>query len=89
MTIVLGVTGNELCPIQAFFAYLWIRGGVPGPLLMHKDGSALAHSYFFTRIQAVLAALAYTNTSHFSGHSFQDGAATTAAATKVKDSHES
>ena len=86
VNIVIGATDNDLCPVQALFSYLRMRGGAPGPLLMLKDGSRLTRSYFVSRIRAALSALGYCNTSQYSGHSFRAGAATTAAAMKVEDS---
>ena len=86
VTIVLGATGNDLCPVQALFAYLMMRGGAPGPLLMHRDSSRLTRSYFVSKTRTALSELGYCNTNRFSGHSFRAGAATTAAAMKVEDS---
>ena len=84
--IVLGITDDDLCPVKALFNYLRKRGGEPGPLLIHSDGSPLTCSYFVTRTRTALAALGYTDTRHFSGHSFWEGAAMTAVAMKVEDS---
>ena len=84
--IVLGTTGNELCPVNALFDYLRMRGGAPGPLLVHRDGSPLTRPHFVTKIRTALTSLGYSNTSQFSGHSFRAGAATTASAMKVEDS---
>ena len=86
--IVLGATGNKLCLVKAFFDYqnLWMRGGIPDLLLVMRDRSSLTHSHFVTRVRTALTALGYTNSGQFSGHSFQVGAATTAAAMKVEES---
>ena len=84
--IVLGATGNELCPVRALFEYLTMRGKANGPLLIHKDGSPMTRSYFVREIRSTLGELGYTNTLLYSGHSFRAGAATTAAAMQVEDS---
>ena len=84
--IVLGATGNELCPVRALFEYLAMRGKANGPLLMHKDGSPMTRSYIVKEIRSTLGELGYTNTLLYSGHGFQAGAATTAAAMQVEDS---
>ena len=86
VNIVLGATCNDLCPVQALFAYLRMRGGAPGALLIHEDGARLTRSYFVSKIRTALSAVGYGDTSRFSGHSFKAGAATTAAAMKVEDS---
>lgn len=84
--IVVGTTGDDLCPVKALANYLQMRGGAPGPLLMWRDGSPLTRSYFVKRVRGALIALGFTNTARYSGHSFRAGAATTAAAMRVEDS---
>ena len=84
--IVVGTTGNDLCPVKALLDYLGMRGGAPGPLFMWRDGTSLTRSHFVTKVREALAALNYTQTTQYSGHSFRAGAATTAAAMRVEDS---
>ena len=84
--VVLGVTHDELCPVQALFGYLQLRGGVSGPLFMHQDSTPLTCSVFVKAIRSTLEELGYTNPLQYSGHSFRAGAATTAAAMNVEDS---
>ena len=84
--IVLGATGNDLCPVKASFDYLKMRGGAPGPLLIQEDGSPLTRPHFVARVRQALIALGFTNASQYSGHSFRAGAATTAAAMNLEDS---
>ena len=84
--IVLGTTGDELCPVSALFNFLKMRGGAPGPLFVFKDGHPLTRPVFVSRVRAALSSLGYSNPKQFSGHSFRAGAATTAAAMRVEDS---
>ena len=84
--VVLGATHDELCPVQALFWYLELRGGIPGPLFMLQDRTPLTRSVFVKGIRQALSDLGYTNSLQYSGHSFRAGAATTAVAMNVEDS---
>ena len=86
VTITLGETGNELCPVRALFDYLRVRGNPPGPLFLLGDGSPMTRSYFTQKIRATLRDIGFTDYAQYSGHSFRVGAATTAAALNVEDS---
>ena len=81
-----GSDRQRTVPGKGFFDYLWMRGGIPGLLLVTRDRSHLTHSHFVTRVGTALMALGYTNSGQFSWHSFQVGAATTVAAMKVEES---
>ena len=79
VTIVLGRTDAQLCPMAAKLAYLALWGPGEGPLLRYEDHrpptrqrlvSALREAVFETGFQP----------SCYAGHSFRIGAATTAAA---------
>ena len=41
VTIFLGATDQFLCPVKALLAYVAVRGQVPGPLFLFKDGQPL------------------------------------------------
>ena len=86
VTITLGETGNELCPLRALFDYLHMRGNPPGPLFLLGDGSPMTRSYFTQKIRATLQDIGFTDYAQYSGHSFREGAATTAAALNVEES---
>uniref|UniRef100_A0A1X7V401 Tyr recombinase domain-containing protein n=1 Tax=Amphimedon queenslandica TaxID=400682 RepID=A0A1X7V401_AMPQE len=85
VNIVLGSTGDELCPVLALTEYLEERGASRGPLLKHADGTPLTRSQFVTQVRMILFKLGYQDSQQYSGHSFRAGAAT-AAALKVEDS---
>ena len=82
VTISLGRTDAELCPVAALLAYLAIRGQGEGPLFYFKDGRALTRSRLVAELRKVLEVCSL-RPQDYSGHSFRIGAATTAAACGV------
>lgn len=85
VTIYLGRTYYEICPVSAILRYLVERGSAPGPLFTFRDGRFLTRERFVLAVREALAA-AGVDTSKYSGHSFRIGAATTAAERGVQDS---
>lgn len=83
--LVIGKSGDELCPVEAMMSYLAARGDGPGPLFLYSDGHYLTREKLVLALRQVLSS-ANINMSHFSGHSFRIGAATTAARAGVQDS---
>ena len=82
--MVLGATGIDLCPVTAITPYLARRGAGNGPLFIFENGSFLTRDNFVTEVRRVLDG-AGIEASHYSGHSFRIGAATTAALAGVQD----
>ena len=76
--LVIGKSGDELCPVEAMMSYLAARGDGPGPLFLYSDGHYLTREKLVLALRQVLSS-ANIDMSHFSGHSFRIGAATTAA----------
>ncbi len=60
------------------------RGSAPGPLFNFHDGKFLTRDNFVKAVRAALPA-AGVDAAHYSGHSFQIGAATTAFSQGVPD----
>ena len=81
----IGRTNSDICPVRALLNYLVERGPSEGPLFIFPDGSFLTRQRL---VEAVRRALdrAGLNASHYSGHSFRIGAATTAAKKGMEDS---
>ena len=71
--------------MAALAAYLAIRGNQPGPFFQFRDGRPLSRERFVIKVREALTE-AGLEASKFAGHSFQIGAATTAAARGVEDS---
>lgn len=84
ITLYLGKTGSDLCPVAAVLNFLAIRPTADGPLLVHADGSPLLKNQFVAGVRRALSA-AHLDPSQYSGHSFRIGAATSAAAAGVPD----
>ena len=85
VSLYLGQTGNELCPVVATTAYLAVRGRSPGPLFRFEVGATLSREGLVQRVREALQPSGM-DMSKYSAHSFRIGAATTAAMVGVEDS---
>ena len=81
----LGWTGSILCPVSAVLAHLAIRPPTPGPLFVFQDGTPLSRDRLISQTRDTLSQLGL-DAAKFSGHSFQIGAASTAAKAGFSDS---
>ena len=84
ITLHLSATGCNLCPVAALLGYLVVQPPSPGPLFIFEDGSTLSRPRLIRAVKEALR-LAGVNNSHYSGHNFHIGAATTAAQAGVSD----
>ena len=85
ISIYVGRTGNDLCPVAALMAYQAVRGGGHGPFFRMEDGRPLTRDMFVAQVKKVLTQ-AGIDATKYSGHSFRIGAASTAAERGVEDS---
>ena len=76
--VVLGRTGDELCPVTALLNYLARRGSESGALFQWQDGIPLSKTRFVEAVRQALTA-AHLPAQDYAGHSFRIGAVTTAA----------
>lgn len=83
--VIMGRTGDELCPVTALLHYLSLRGAAPGPLFQWTEGTPLSRVRFAAEVRLALDR-AQLPAKDFAGHSFRIGAATTAAAAGLEDS---
>ena len=83
--VLIGRTGNELCPVAAVLAYMALRGPGSGPFFRIKDSRALTRQLFIVKLREVLQAVG-VDCSSYSGHSFRIGAAIIAASKGIQDS---
>ena len=78
VTITLGKTDQQLCPLTALLPFIALRNTQPGPLFQFTDGSFLTREKFVQEVRRLLQSAGIDPTP-YSGHSFRIGAATTAA----------
>ena len=51
--VVIGRTGDDICPVAALLQFLAIRGNHPGPLFVWSDGKPLTKGNFITEVTNV------------------------------------
>ena len=85
VNIYLGATQKPIYPISGILPYLAARGNRAGPLFITEDGRALTRQTFSVMLDSVLEKL-HLDTESFNIHSFQIGAATTAAIAHIPES---
>ena len=83
--VVLGKTGDDLCPVSALLQYLSRRGSKAGALFQWENGTPLSETKFVEATRQALSA-AQLPAKDYAGHSFRIGAATTAAMSDLEDS---
>jgi hypothetical protein len=84
VTIHLGRTDRDLCPVAALLSYIEVRGLQPGPLFIWRNGRPLTRQVLVIGIRDALSSVGINPAPH-SGHSFRIGAATSAAAAGIED----
>lgn len=83
--IVLGKTGQELCPVAAVLSYVVCRGTRQGPFFIISTRKPLTKPQFVAAICNILDSIGFPP-SEYAGHSFRTGAVTSAALAGVVDS---
>ena len=83
--IVLGRTGESLCPVSALLDYIACRGDTPGPFFRTASGDLVTKHWFVSQLRSILAAIGLPD-HKYAGHSFRIGAATTTALIGIEDS---
>ena len=76
--IFVGKTYNQLCPVEALVAYMAHRGLEEGFFFRFEDNRLLTKGRFIGQVREALT-MAGIDAKKYAGHSFQIGAATTAA----------
>ena len=89
VTIYLGVTGVDICPVAAILSYMIhcsvMARGKQLPFFCFSNGRALTRDCFVRELHMAISA-GGIDASAYTGHSFQIGAATTAAACGLLES---
>ena len=76
--VVIGHTGNDLCPVTALLHYTEVRGNLPGPFFLDSSHHTITKLYFIAQIREILTSIGLPQ-HHFAGRSYWIGAATMAA----------
>lgn len=82
--VYVGRTDSNICPVAAVLTYMTVRGPDTGPLFVFRDGRYLTRARFVAQVKQALKRAGVDHT-HYSGHSFRSGAATTAARQGIGD----
>ena len=85
VTIYLGRTHNQICPLAATLNYLVARGTLKGPRFIFEHERHLTRDHFVAAVHEALSTTG-VDISKYVGHSFWIGAATTAAKPGIQDS---
>lgn len=83
--IILGRTGNLLCPVAAILSYIVARGAHLGLFFMDANGRTITKTWFIVQIRSILVDLGLPQ-HQYAGHSFRIGAATSTALAGIDDS---
>ena len=78
VTLYVGRTGMDLCPVVAVLSYLELRGCWPGPLFLFQSWKPLTRPRFVAVVREALGKSGLDERKYCS-HSFHIGSATTAA----------
>ena len=84
VTLYVGRTGVDLCPVAAVLSYLELRGCRPGPLFLFQSWKPLTRPRFVAVVREALEKAGLDERKYCS-HSFRIGAATTAASRGMED----
>ena len=85
VSLYLGRTAAELCPVSSMVNYLEQRGTSSGPLFRFEDGRVLTRTRFVEWVRKGLDKIGVDN-SKYCSHSFRIGVATAAARAGIDDS---
>ena len=84
VTIAVGKTTDQVCPVKAMLPNVALRGTQEGPLFQFGSGSFLSRQWFVAEVRKALSA-AGINAALYSGRSFRIEAAPTAAQVDIQD----
>ena len=86
INLFLGVTEHVVCPVKAILPYLVLRGKKDGLLFITAKGASLTRQYFSRALSTILKHIGLDD-QQYNTHSFRIGAATSAKAAGVSDTH--
>ena len=83
--VLLGRTGCLLCPVAAMIGFINIRGSSAGYFFIDGARKPITKPRFVAQLRGCMKATGLPS-DQFAGHSFRNGAATTAARAGIEDS---
>ena len=86
VSIYLGTTESNLCPVKGILPYLAMRGSRAGPLFIYTDGRGLTQSLLKAAFDDLLIDL-HLDKKQYNTHSFRIGAATSAKQANIPDTY--
>ena len=86
VSIYLGTTENNLCPVKGILSYLAMRGSRAGPLFIYSDGRGLTRPLFKAALDDLFTDL-HLDKKQYNTHSFRIGAATSAKQANIPDTY--
>ena len=86
VSIYLGTTENNLCPVKGILPYLAMRGSRAGPLFIYSDGRGLTRPLFKAALDDLLTDL-HLDKKQYNTHSFRIGAAASAKQANIPDTY--
>ena len=85
VTIYLGETGVDICPVAAILSYMVMARAKQSPFFCFSNGQALTRDNFVQELRMAISA-GGIDTSAYAGHSFRIGTAMTAVACGLPES---
>ena len=85
VSVFLGATGRDVCPVASILSYMVLRGHDSGSSFRFSNGIGLTRDRFVSAVRSALDSTGY-NSSLYVGHSFCISEATTVAQCGISDS---
>ncbi len=85
VSVYLGRTDSDICPVAAVLGYMVNRGTSPGPVSSRSNGHPLTRARLVGESRSALRQ-AGIDAARYAGHNFRSGAATTASLVGLPDS---
>ena len=82
VTLIIGRSGTEICPVSAMLKYISHKSSTDGPLCQLESSAPLTRNKFASLMRGLLATVGI-NPKHYASHSFRIGAATSVGAVNM------
>ena len=82
VTLIIGRSGTEICPVSAMLKYISHKSSTDGPLLQLESSAPLTRNKFTSHMRDLLATVGI-NPKHYASHSFRIDVATSEGAVNM------